>query len=51
MLELWQPEGALEALEEYLAAGLHDGLVADVYLGYGLAETLRREPWPAPAEP
>ena len=51
MLELWQPEGALEALEEYLADGLHDGLVADVYLGYGLAETLRREPWPAPPEP
>ena len=51
MLELWQPEGALEALEDYLARGLHEGLAADVYLGYRLAETLRREPWPAPAEP
>jgi para-aminobenzoate synthetase component 1 len=51
VLELWQPEGALEALEEYLARGLRAGLVADVYLGYGLAETLRREPWPSPVEP
>ncbi len=51
VLELWQPEGALEALERYLADGLHEGLVADVYLGYGLAETLRREPWPSPPEP
>ena len=51
VLELWQPEGALEALGRYLADGLHEGLVADVYLGYGLAETLRREPWPSPPEP
>jgi para-aminobenzoate synthetase component 1 len=51
VLELWQPEGALEALEEYLARGLRAGLVADVYLGYGLAETLRREPWASPVEP
>ncbi|HEX4525456.1 MAG TPA: anthranilate synthase component I family protein, partial [Gaiellaceae bacterium] len=51
MLELHEPEGALEALEQYLADELRTGLVADVYLGYGLAETLRREPWPAPPEP
>jgi para-aminobenzoate synthetase component I len=51
VLELWEPEGALEALEQYLARELRDGLVADVYLGYGLAQTLRREPWPAPVEP
>ena len=51
MLELHQPEGALEALEQYLADELREGLVADVYLGYRLAEELRREPWPAPAEP
>jgi para-aminobenzoate synthetase component 1 len=51
VLELWQHEGALEALEQYVADGLHDGLAADVYLGYGLAETLRREPWPSPPEP
>ena len=51
MLELHEPEGALEALEQYLAGELRAGLVADVYLGYGLAETLRREPWPSPSEP
>ena len=51
MFELHEPEGALEALEQYLAGELRAGLVADVYLGYGLAETLRREPWPSPAEP
>ena len=51
MLELYEAEGALEALEQYLAEELRDGLVADVYLGYGLAETLRREPWPSPPEP
>jgi para-aminobenzoate synthetase component I len=51
MLELWSPEGAFEALEAYLADELRPGLVADVYLGYGLSETLRREPGPAPPEP
>ena len=51
MLELYEAAGALGALEDYLAAGLREGLVADVYLGYGLAETLRREPWPSPPEP
>jgi para-aminobenzoate synthetase component 1 len=51
MLELYEAEGAFEALEDYLAAELRDGLVADVYLGYGLGDTLRREPWPAPPEP
>jgi len=51
MLELYEADGAFEALEAYLAAELHEGLVADVYLGYGLGEPLRREPWPAPAEP
>ncbi len=51
MLELHEPEGALEALEDYLAGELRDGLAADVYLGYRLAETLRRSPWPPPPEP
>jgi para-aminobenzoate synthetase component 1 len=51
VLELHEPDGALEALEQYLADELREGLAADVYLGYGLAETLRREPWPAPTEP
>jgi para-aminobenzoate synthetase component 1 len=51
MLELHEPEGAFEALEAYLAEELREGLVADVYLGYGLGEPLRREPWPSPPEP
>jgi len=51
VLELWEPQGALEALERWLADELHDGLEADVYLGYRLAETLRRGAWPAPPEP
>jgi para-aminobenzoate synthetase component I len=51
MLELHDADGAYEALEEYLAEELSEGLVADVYLGYGLGEPLRREPWPAPPEP
>src|SRR5581483_3348282 len=51
VLELWEPQGALEALERWLADELRDGLVADVYLGYRLAETLRRTPSPAPPEP
>ena len=51
MLELHQADGAFEALEAYFAEELHEGLEADVYLGYGLAETLRREPWPSPPEP
>jgi para-aminobenzoate synthetase component 1 len=51
VLELHESAGALEALEQYLAAELRDGLVADVYLGYRLADTLRREPWPSPPEP
>jgi len=51
VLEIREPEGALDALEAYLSEELHDGLAADVYLGYGLAETLRRETRPAPPEP
>ena len=51
MLELWSAAGAFEALEAYLADELRPGLVADVYLGYGLSETLRRETTPAPPEP
>jgi para-aminobenzoate synthetase component 1 len=51
VLELRRPEGALDALEAYLADELRPGLVADVYLGYRLGELLRREPWPAPPEP
>jgi para-aminobenzoate synthetase component 1 len=50
-LELHDADGAFEALEEYLAEELREGLVADVYLGYGLGEPLRREPWNSPPEP
>jgi para-aminobenzoate synthetase component 1 len=51
MLELHEPEGAFERLEAYLAEELREGLVADVYLGYGLGEPLRREPWRSCPEP
>jgi para-aminobenzoate synthetase component I len=51
VLELHEPEGALEALESYLAAELREGLVADVFLGYRLGELVRREASPAPPEP
>ncbi len=51
MLQLYEADGAFEALEAYLADELREGLVADVYLGYGLGEPLRREPSPAPPEP
>jgi para-aminobenzoate synthetase component 1 len=50
VLELWEPEGALDALEEWLT-GLREGESADVYLGYRLADELRREAWPSPPEP
>ncbi|MEX2210893.1 MAG: anthranilate synthase component I family protein [Gaiellaceae bacterium] len=51
MLELWTPEGPFAALEAYLADELRPGLVADVYLGYGLSQALRREASPPPPEP
>jgi para-aminobenzoate synthetase component 1 len=56
MLELWNHEGAYEALEAYLRdAGFGGpgaaGLVADVYLGYGLSQGLRRRPGSPPREP
>ena len=51
MLELREPAGALEELEAWLAEELTGERVAEVYLGYGLADTLRREPWPSPPEP
>lgn len=56
MLELRTPEGAFERVESYLrdrgffAPGGED-LVADLYLGYGLATSLRRTTAPAPPEP
>jgi para-aminobenzoate synthetase component 1 len=51
VLELYEPDGAFERLDAYLAEELHDGLVADVFLGYGLSASLRREPSPSPPEP
>jgi para-aminobenzoate synthetase component 1 len=51
MLELRDPDGAFERLEAWLADELRDGESADIYLGYGLSEPLRRDPGPAPPEP
>jgi para-aminobenzoate synthetase component 1 len=54
MLELHDAKGAFAALEEYLAAeGFwgREGVVADLYLGYGLAAAVRRTSSPAPPEP
>jgi para-aminobenzoate synthetase component I len=51
MLELHDPEHAFERLEAHLAAHLHPGTVADLYLGYGLSAALRRDPAPPPPEP
>jgi para-aminobenzoate synthetase component I len=55
-LELYAAGGAFERLEEWLRAQgffAPDGesLVADLYLGYGLSEAIRRERTPAPPEP
>ncbi|HVM16752.1 MAG TPA: anthranilate synthase component I family protein [Gaiellaceae bacterium] len=50
MLELRDPDGAFDLLEAYLAEELRPGLEADVFLGYGLSEPLRRTPVPAPPE-
>ena len=55
-LELREPAGAFRRLEEWLrergffAAG-GERLVADVYLGYGLSQAIRREAAPPPPEP
>jgi para-aminobenzoate synthetase component 1 len=51
MLELDASEGAFERLEAYLDEHLRPGTVADVYLGYGLSQALRRDPAPPPPEP
>jgi para-aminobenzoate synthetase component I len=56
VLELRSPNGAFERIEAYLLGrgffvpGGED-LVADLYLGYGLSEPLRRTSTPAPPEP
>ncbi len=56
MLELHEPDGAFERLEEWLRAqGFFapggEALVADLYLGYGLSSAIRRTTAPAPPEP
>jgi len=55
-LELRDPAGAFRRLEQWLrergffAAG-GEALVADLYLGYGLSQAIRREQAPPPPEP
>src|SRR5579871_1058702 len=54
MLELHDPDGAFDALEAYLegeAFWQRKDAVADLFLGYGLSATLRRDPEPGPPEP
>src|SRR3954469_12245812 len=56
MLELHSPDGAFPALEDHLRdegffGGGARGVVADLYLAYGLSAPLRRDANPAPQEP
>ena len=55
-LELRDPGGAFDRLEAWLRErGFFvpggEGLAADVYLGYGLSQAIRREVAPPPPEP
>jgi para-aminobenzoate synthetase component 1 len=55
-LELRQPEGAFRRIEDWLRErGFFvpggEGLVADLFLGYGLSQTIRREISALPREP
>ena len=55
-IEIHEAEGAFEQLEAWLRGrGFFvpggEGLVADLYLGYGLSSTIRRHRSPAPPEP
>ncbi|HEX6724390.1 MAG TPA: chorismate-binding protein, partial [Gaiella sp.] len=56
LLEIHEAEGAFERIEGWLRdrgffAPGGESLVADLYLGYGLSETIRRTVSPAPPEP
>jgi para-aminobenzoate synthetase component I len=56
LLEIREPDGAFARIEEWLAARgffAPDGeeLVAELFLGYGLSESIRRGSTPAPPEP
>jgi para-aminobenzoate synthetase component 1 len=55
-LELREPRAAFRRIEDWLRgqgffASARDALVADLYLGYGLSETIRRTTSPSPPEP
>jgi para-aminobenzoate synthetase component 1 len=55
-LELREPEAAFRRIEEWLQAqGFFapggESLVADLYVGYGLSDTIRRTAGPSPPEP
>ncbi len=52
MLEIFEPMGAFDVLEDYLQGFWgREGLVADLYLGYGLSAAIRREETSPPPEP
>ncbi len=56
LLELREPENAFPAIEEWLRergffASAGEELVADLFLGYGLSQAIRRGSTPAPPEP
>ncbi|HEU0247086.1 MAG TPA: anthranilate synthase component I family protein [Gaiellaceae bacterium] len=56
MLELQEPQGAFRRIEDWLRARGFFGaggeeLVADLYLGYGLSQSIRRGTAPLPPEP
>jgi para-aminobenzoate synthetase component 1 len=56
VLEVHEPAGAFAGIEGWLRergffAPGGEGLVADLYLGYGLSQTIRRTASPAPPEP
>ena len=55
-IEIYEAEGAFERLERWLRergffASGGEELVADLYLGYGLSSTIRRQHSSAPPEP
>jgi para-aminobenzoate synthetase component I len=56
LLEIREVEGAFERIEEWLASrgffsAEGDGLVAELYLAYGLSDTIRRDTGLSPHEP
>ena len=55
LLELTEPTAAFARIEDWLAArgffAGRDELVADLYLGYGLSQAIRRGSVPPPPEP